>query len=350
MIPWGLPDFVPLQRIAGEQVDLVARASTDGWWDWEDPLPVALAALAPQFPGAFYDVGANTGFYSILLARLDTRRTVRAFEPVPRLADSCRSNLALAGLGQVTVEELALSDSAGTTPLYIPPSELGMVETKASLQRSFNSEVAETITVQCETLDTVVRRLGDAPLGMAKVDVEGAEHLVLAGARETMARDRPLLSVELLADAEFDTVAQLLAELNYRSLTLRPGLDVEVASELVYHDDGWNHLLLPAEAVPDCLQTLTDAAEEFRSVRARLTHTTLDDYLAVAAAELPSEMLAAQLAIHARAGSAAEADNAALRQRNAALARELHAVTNSASWQLTAPVRALRQRLRDRRR
>ena len=54
---------------------------------------------------------------------------------------------------------------------------------------------------------------------------------MLAGARETMARDRPLLSVELLADAEFDTVAQLLAELNYRSLTLRPGLDVEVASE-----------------------------------------------------------------------------------------------------------------------
>lgn len=173
---------------------------------------------------------------------------------------------------------------------------------------------------------------------------------MLAGARETMARDRPLLSVELLADAEFDTVAQLLAELNYRSLTLRPGLDVEVANELNFHDDGWNHLLLPAEAVPDCLQRLTDAAEEFRSVRARLTHTTLDDYLAVAAAELPSEMLAAQLAIHARAGSAAEADNAALRQRNAALARELHAVTNSASWQLTAPVRALRQRLRDRRR
>ena len=163
MIPWGLPDFVPLQRIAG-----AGRPRGQGQHrrlvGLEDPLPVALAALAPQFPGAFYDVGANTGFYSILLARLDTRRTVRAFEPVPRLADSCRSNLcaggAWAGDGGVGAVRFCRHHAA-----IHPAERVSMVETKASLQRSFNSEVAETITVQCETLDTVVRRLGDGRWG-----------------------------------------------------------------------------------------------------------------------------------------------------------------------------------------
>lgn len=342
MIPWGLPDFVPLLRTTDSRVDFVANVSSAGWWDWEDPLPVALAALAPKFPGAFYDVGANTGFYSVLMGRLDPARAVRPFEPIPRLAQACGRNLQRCGLDGVAVELVALSDHSGTAQLYVPPVELGMMETKASLRPSFNAEVAEAITVVCETLDQSNARLGGEHLGMAKVDVEGAEHLVLAGATATIRRDRPLLSIELLADAEYDLIAGQLAELDYVALAMGPGLVVRVEDRPAYQGDSWNHLLLPSEFVSSCLAELHRTAEEFRAVRALLQELTPADYVGAYAAALPSDVLATQIAVLTGDLGEARDQIAKLRREQAATRAELTAVTSSASWRLSRPLRSVK--------
>lgn len=105
-LPFALPSYVRLNRRLG--MDQVVTASIDGWWRFEDPLPAVLAALAGETGGAFYDVGANTGFYSVLIGRLAPGRTVRAFEPVPEIVGFLEQNLAIAGLAErIAVEEVA---------------------------------------------------------------------------------------------------------------------------------------------------------------------------------------------------------------------------------------------------
>ena len=49
------------------------QAGEGDWREYEQPLPEVLIALAQKLPGAFYDVGANSGFYAILLGRLERK-------------------------------------------------------------------------------------------------------------------------------------------------------------------------------------------------------------------------------------------------------------------------------------
>src|ERR1700722_172759 len=69
-----------------------------------------------------YDVGANIGFFTLLLARLvGPRGRVFAFEPMPENAAALRHIVALNGLDNVTVVEKAMSSESGTAQLLLSP-------------------------------------------------------------------------------------------------------------------------------------------------------------------------------------------------------------------------------------
>jgi len=121
-----------------------------------------------------YDVGANTGFYSALVGRLSPTTVVRAFEPIPAIADFARENLAIAGLDvdRVTLEQAALSDRPGTAELFLPPEIPGRIESSASLLSDFKPTVVESVTAATETLDGANERFSGERVGLIKIDVE----------------------------------------------------------------------------------------------------------------------------------------------------------------------------------
>lgn len=130
------------------------------------------------------DVGAWYGPWTYWLSR--RVRTVETFEPNPELAALLRS----AVRPNVTIHEAALSSVAGTATLHVPVSGLGS-EGTASLE----SMDAATSTHEVQTL-----RLDDRGLehvGFIKIDVEGHERSVLEGGLDLLARDTPVLVVEL---------------------------------------------------------------------------------------------------------------------------------------------------------
>jgi FkbM family methyltransferase len=130
------------------------------------------------------DVGANNGIYAYHLSRY--ARSVVAFEP------NMGFGRALRVLPRnVTVRFEALSSATGALPLHIPAAEAGEAEGWATLEAT-DLPVARSI-------DVPVRRLDDLDLGQIgfiKIDVEGHEMAVLAGATATIRRDRPTLLVE----------------------------------------------------------------------------------------------------------------------------------------------------------
>ena len=72
------------------------------------------------------------------------------------------------------------------------------------------------VTVPCFTLDEVLERGGVTSLRLIKVDVEGAESLLLMGAEKTIARFRPHLVVELHNPEQDLEVARLLTGWKYK--------------------------------------------------------------------------------------------------------------------------------------
>ncbi len=144
-------------------------------------------------PGTILDVGAHDGLLTLPFASLPGAR-VLAFEPLPgafaRLAAAC------AGLPNVTLRREALGAAPGSLTLSVPVLDGVVQEQWASLAKDyavFGSVTAQRHEVAVITVDS----LGLGDLQHMKVDAEGFEQEVLQGARDTLTRCRPVLSLEL---------------------------------------------------------------------------------------------------------------------------------------------------------
>lgn len=167
--------------------------------------------------GVAVDVGANFGYYTCLLARLAWRGRVVAVEPDPDVFDLLRDNVTANWcVDVVTPVNAAVSDRAGTVTLHRRPTRTGNTSIAAPTEHelSRSDRPAEPFDVTSTTLDELTADLDR--VDVVKIDVEGAEPLVLAGAEELVGRHAPRIVMEWsptqIADAGFspeEVVAQL---------------------------------------------------------------------------------------------------------------------------------------------
>jgi FkbM family methyltransferase len=159
----------------------------------------------------FYDVGANYGYHSLLLAPIAV--SVHAFEPVSRTRDHLQSALARNQVENVTVHPVALSDHVGSAEIRLYSSSGN--NSLYDVDHGINVRQIGTETVTLETMDQQVYDRGLPPPGLIKVDVEGAELFVLRGARRTLREHHPILTLEF--EEHFDEAgysrSDLVAEL-----------------------------------------------------------------------------------------------------------------------------------------
>ena len=164
------------------------------------------------------DIGANKGVYAWLLRACS--RKVYAFEPNPKMFRFLRRIES----ERIAVSNVALSDRSGTAPLRVPRHRRGGFSNQgASLSDVKVPDDFMGVSVETRRLDD----LEIADVGFIKIDVEGFEQAVLEGARETIARDRPSLLIEM-EEAHTkrpieDAVAAVEA-LGYRGLFMHRGV------------------------------------------------------------------------------------------------------------------------------
>jgi FkbM family methyltransferase len=164
---------------------------------------LAMLAKLVSRGGTAVDVGANQGLFSYALADVVDR--VVAFEPNPDYAAFARWMLR----GRAEVHQLALSDVSGRGTLYVPLSDDGMV-----LHFAGNLQRAHSQFRNMQTHDVDIRTLDEFDLvgvRFIKADVEGSERAVLDGARATIARDRPVILLELLSGTHADPAGSTAA-------------------------------------------------------------------------------------------------------------------------------------------
>jgi FkbM family methyltransferase len=148
-----------------------------------------LEEFAP--PGSLViDVGANVGFFTVRFAGwVGQDGMVIAIEPEDQNHQHLLTTLARAGLlGRVTALKAVAAGEYGTMFLELNP--LHPADHKLSLN-------GIGIPVPAVNIDGLMRDNPDYKLTLVKIDVQGAEMLVLEGSRETLRRVRPALFVEL---------------------------------------------------------------------------------------------------------------------------------------------------------
>ncbi|MGI9119202.1 MAG: FkbM family methyltransferase [Acidimicrobiales bacterium] len=167
-----------------------------GFEGWEPETAKTLAMIASQC-STFFDVGANIGYHALVVAAVSPSTTVHAFEPVSAIFDRLGKNVQLNKFDSILLYKCGLSNAPGRAKIHIP-RQGGLLSLQASLLPYSGYEGIEEQDVEVTTVDTVVEECGIPHVDLMKIDVEGAEHLVIAGAESTLRRDRPLVICEVL--------------------------------------------------------------------------------------------------------------------------------------------------------
>lgn len=176
-----------------------------------------------------FDVGANVGAYVLQLAHWNgPDGKIVAFEPNAGAREVLARHIAWNGISErVTVVSFAVSSAPGESVLYAEGAD-GMSRL-AEANRGLRATAVETM-VPVTTLDnwcTANDRWPDALL----LDIEGFEIEALRGARETIARQKPIIAVEMhpnvwhTSNASRSAAEQLLSELRLRPVPLSGQLD-----------------------------------------------------------------------------------------------------------------------------
>jgi FkbM family methyltransferase len=128
-----------------------------------------------------YDIGANIGTYSCLIANNFPTSPVFAFEPHPETADRLEENVTL-NEGDVNVARYALSDTSGEKEFVPVDDELGAGEHALAAKSTSTAITVETIPG-----DELISEDSLPQPNVMKIDVEGAELKVIRGLREALA-------------------------------------------------------------------------------------------------------------------------------------------------------------------
>lgn len=174
--------------------------------------------------GIVFDIGANIGQITRYVAQELPVERVFAFEPMPdNVVDLCR-NVELAPEGardRITVVPCALSDRAGIVTLqlddYMSQSAALSVVTGglAAFGRRRFGLAPRTADVIALTIDQCVSDFGLPKPNVVKIDVEGAEALVLEGGRATFTGQNVPLYIELHGEEPTRDVLAVLDRWGY---------------------------------------------------------------------------------------------------------------------------------------
>lgn len=144
--------------------------------------------------GTVVDVGCYTGLFSIIAARLGCH--VIAFEPMRKNYERCLENFQINKV-VVDLRYACATDKDGPAEIKFNP-RVPFLTSGASLVRPSGGVESKRHQVTGVTIDSLELEQCTA----IKIDVERGEPLVLAGARETIARCKPALLVEVLGPHE----------------------------------------------------------------------------------------------------------------------------------------------------
>lgn len=194
-----------------------------------------------------FDVGANTGVYSLIAKTINPQAQVFAFEPVKRVFQKLHKNVALNNYNIYAVEA-ALSNSEGTATIYDTDAEHTYSVTVGKNMHSSDSAVIET-KIQTITLQSFIQNNNLSKIDLMKIDVETHEPEVLEGFGTYLSEFKPTILIEILDDVIGKKVHHLIKDLGYLYFNIDETKAIRQTST-IGKSDYFNYLLcMPSVAM-----------------------------------------------------------------------------------------------------
>lgn len=184
-----------------------------------------------------FDIGAHIGFHSFYFAKLvGPHGKVYSFEPNPKNVERLKiireKNNDIKNI--ISVFDIAVSNVLGTEEFSMSDdiesgrSSGGFIDTADTIWErvAFKQRGFTEIKVKTAPLDLFEKELGikDLP-DIIKIDVEGAESLVLAGAKNTILNKKPIILMEIHSMLNMFNVVSFLSSVSYEMKIIKEESD-----------------------------------------------------------------------------------------------------------------------------
>ena len=221
--PEGLSEVtVAAGGLEGARLLLDLQSEKDYWLGTYEPELVAAIRVYIQPGWVAYDVGANIGYVTLLLARaVGMEGQVIAFEALPSNQNRWRENITRNPEGEsAMLVPRAVTGAVGTAEFFVHASG-GMGKAAGSAGRE--AKYQETITVPGVDLDSFVFQGGHPIPQVVKMDIEGGEVMALPGMKRLLTEAKPILFLELHGQEAARTVWETLTSAGYSLYRMAPG-------------------------------------------------------------------------------------------------------------------------------
>ena len=198
--------LVPFPRLR-EYLQTIAMAKdiyTDEWAKKNEPEIFWIKSTLKPGDVAI-DVGANYGLYTYNLSKsVGVDGLVYAFEPIPYTFRTLKRITKIFRLNNVKLVNKGCSNSVGKINFSVPLQENGTISAGLAFidinEKNRNSRLKKGSHTDFTTIKSEIIKIDDLNLkkvSFMKIDVEGAELLVLKGAVNTIKKFRPIIMIEI---------------------------------------------------------------------------------------------------------------------------------------------------------
>jgi FkbM family methyltransferase len=154
---------------------------------------LAMQLCLIQQDDTILDIGANLGWYTMHISKINPSAKVFSFEPIPSIFNYLNQNIELNRLGNIKTFNFGFSDTEGSFDFYFDP----LLSVNASLANVSNKNGIESISCSVKKLDNFIVEQ-NIKVDFIKCDVEGAELLVFRGGIDLLKKDKPIIFTEML--------------------------------------------------------------------------------------------------------------------------------------------------------
>lgn len=181
----------------------------DGWEKYSMRLWKELC----EHSNVIFDVGANTGIYSLVAKATNPTSKVYAFEPVERVFEKLKYNVNLNNY-DITCVKKAISKDNGKALIYDSATEHTL---SVAVNKNISHKPEDTFEVEIDTvkLDTYIKKNDLNKLDLVKIDVETHEVEALLGFKEYIEKFQPTILIEILNDEIAEGISEIISHMNY---------------------------------------------------------------------------------------------------------------------------------------
>lgn len=220
---------------------------------WEPTTLKLLAHYAP-LSETIFDIGANSGILTVLLAKLNPKAQVYAFEPIKRSFDKMLSNIKINDLSNIKAFDVALSDTNGSAKIYDMGDEIPL---NATLNNDYHKdqEGRSSYDIVTKRFDSFAMEHNISTIDLIKMDVETYEYYVLKGMGNLLTSPKVII-LEIYGEEQWNLVAPILLEIFDIYYIEENAGELIKTTKFVSRDD-YNFLLINKKN-SDLLNAITD--------------------------------------------------------------------------------------------